>query len=168
MHPKHTARQEMQRKKRGDASQPASGKVRINRFRQRQREAGAKQITTYLTVEASALLEQMTAFSGESQGSLISEALCELAFNYGRWGLDDPSDEGLLPDWLEDLEGDTSHVEDHKGRWIENPHYRGDRPVPPWIIEDERRSRAELAAERRQAEESHEWREVYQRGLRYR
>jgi hypothetical protein len=138
---------------------------RMAKLRERRRAAGALQVTAHLTVEASALFRQMVEFSKKSQGKLLSDAISGLAWDYEYWRVRKPS-------WWDDKYDDgpeSSHYKNWRGWYEENPNF-DDRPVPPWIVEDERLA----AAEERAREEARAARpkddddefSVYRRGVR--
>ncbi len=132
----------------------------MQRLRRRRREGGNKQITTYLSAEAAGLLIQMIQFSGETQKTLIDEAIQRLAFDYSYWGVQRRYDDD--DDWFDNR--DSSHYRDFYGHWVENPRYG--KPTPPWIVRQER----ELSAESRALQaactaEDADGREVYRQGV---
>lgn len=140
-------------------SRPAK-ETRMQRLRRRRREGGDKQITTYLSAQAAELLVQMIEFSGETQTTLVDEAIQRLAFDYSYWGVQRRYDDG--DDWFDDK--DSSHYEDSRGHWVENPHYG--KPTPPWIVQRER----ERIADSRAIQAAHNAKgvdgaEVYRRGI---
>lgn len=118
------------------------------KHRQKRRQAGEKQVTAYLSAEASALLEQMVEYSRKSQGYLLSEALIMLSMNYEFWDVRPPR----LDDYDSFLEPDSTHIEDWGGRLEQNPNF-DDQSAPPWIVEQERLAAAERRAWKKEEEE---------------
>lgn len=137
---------------------------RMAKLRERRREAGEAQVTAYLNAKASALLKQMVEFSKKSQGELISDAISALAWDYEYWRV-------RKPRWWhydDDRGPESSHYQDWRGRYEENPNF-DTRPVPPWIVEDERLAAAEEAREKERAmppKDDDDGLSVYRRGTR--
>jgi hypothetical protein len=133
----------MTRKK--SRSMPQSANARMAKLRARRQKVGSRQITAFLSAEATALLSQMIEFSGSTQGELLSAAISSLAFDYEHWGISPPeSEEDDLYGWdpgAYDSRSDNSHYRNFHGDRVENPNFG--KPVPPWIVESERISVAE-------------------------
>lgn len=155
----------MKRAKRGDPKPP---KVRVAELRERRRKKGQKQVTAHLSADAAELLAQMTKFSKQPQGKILSDAIFRLSMDYRYWGVPRSSDDDgdyYDFDYGPYTEPDTSHRVGWDGRLEENPHF-DTRPVPPWIVEEERlRAASRKEIEKEVKEDLRKGLEVYRQGM---
>ena len=147
------------------SSTAQSTESRMARLRQRRKESGERQITTYLSAEAAQLLSQMVTFSGTTQRELVDEAVVRLAFDYEHWRVDRPPDDARDGSLGWDTDDDSSHVEVSYEHYVENPSYG--KPIPPWIVEAERTRAAERRTSENQlrSDTENEALSVYRRGI---
>lgn len=132
---------------------------RMAKLRAKRLEQGQKQVTVFLSADAAKLLDQMVSYSKKGQSLLITDAVEHLARSYSYWDVDRPhyhwdsEDEDFFAPWNWAPSTETGS--------------RGDKPVPPWFVEQERLAAAEVAAEEKKFGKIYEGDglEVYRRGV---